>query len=106
MAVKEQKRVFPHSQQGTQALETKLWSGIYEKLSSRGGTFSCCLVAQLCLILCDSMGYTHQAPPSMGFSRQEYWRRLPFPSPEYLPNPGIEAASPALAGGLFTALPH
>ena len=31
-----------------------------------------------------------QAPLSMGFSRQEYWRRLPFPSPSDLPNPGIE----------------
>ena len=58
MVVKEQNRVFLHSPQGTQALETKLWSGIYEKLSSRGGAFSCCFVAQLCLILCDSMGYS------------------------------------------------
>ena len=31
----------------------------------------------------------HQAPPSMGFSRQEYWSGLPFPSPGNLPNPGI-----------------
>ena len=38
----------------------------------------------------------YQAPPSMGFSRQEYWRGLPFPSPGDLPNPGIEAWSPAL----------
>ena len=38
----------------------------------------------------------HQAPPSMGFSRQEYWNGLPFPSPEDLPDPGVEAASPAL----------
>ena len=33
---------------------------------------------------------------SMGFSKQEYWSGLPFPSPEDLPDPGIEAASPAL----------
>ena len=32
----------------------------------------------------------------MGFSRQEYWSGLPFPSPGDLPNPGIEARSPAL----------
>ena len=38
----------------------------------------------------------HQAPPSMGFSRQEYWSGLPFPSPGDLPNPGIEPGSPAL----------
>ena len=45
---------------------------------------------------------------SMGFSRKEYWRGLPFPSPGYLPNPGIEPASPAspaLAGGFFTTEP-
>jgi len=34
-----------------------------------------------------------QAPLSMGFSRQEYWSRLPFPSPGELPDPGIEPAS-------------
>ena len=38
----------------------------------------------------------HQAPPSMGFSRQEYWSGLPFPSPGNLPDPGIEPRSPAL----------
>ena len=37
-----------------------------------------------------------QAPLSMGFSRQEYWSGLPFPSPGDLPNPGIELGSPAL----------
>ena len=46
-----------------------------------------------------------QAPPSMGFSRQEYWNGLPCPPPGDLPDPGIEHASltsPALAGRLFT----
>ena len=38
----------------------------------------------------------HQAPPSMGFSRQEYWSGLPFPSPGDLPDPGIESRSPTL----------
>ena len=41
-------------------------------------------------------------PLSSGFPRQEYWSELPFPSPEDLPDPRIEAASPAMAGGLFT----
>ena len=36
----------------------------------------------------------HQAPPSMKFSRQEYWSGLPFPSPGDLPDPGIEPRSP------------
>ena len=46
----------------------------------------------------------HQAPLSMGFSRQRYWSGISFPSPGDLPNPGMEPAclkSPALAGGLF-----
>ena len=38
----------------------------------------------------------YHVPPSMGFSRQEYWSALPFPSAEDLPNPGIEPRSPAL----------
>ena len=36
----------------------------------------------------------YQAPQSMEFSRQEYWSGVPFPSPEDLPNPGIEPGSP------------
>ena len=43
-----------------------------------------------------------QAPPSMGFPKQEYWSGFPFPSPGDLPEPGIEDTSPALAGGFFT----
>ena len=49
-----------------------------------------------------------QAPLSMGFPRQEYWRGLPFPTLGDLPNPEIEhasLASPALAGRFFTAEP-
>ena len=38
----------------------------------------------------------YQASASMGFSRQEYWSGLPFPSPGDLPDPGIESGSPAL----------
>ena len=38
----------------------------------------------------------YQGLPSMGISRQEYWSGLPFPSPEHLPNPGIEPRSPPL----------
>ena len=38
----------------------------------------------------------HQVPLSTGFSRQEYWSGLPFPSPWDLPDPGIKTGSPAL----------
>ena len=46
-----------------------------------------------------------QAPLSMEFSRQKYWSGLPFPSPENLPDPGIEPTSPALTAGFFTTEP-
>ena len=47
----------------------------------------------------------HQAPLSMEFSRQEYWSRLPFPTPGDFTNLEIELKSPALAGGFFTTEP-
>ena len=47
----------------------------------------------------------HQAPSSMGFSRQEYWSGLPFPSPRDLPDPGVKPRSPALQGGALTSEP-
>ena len=47
----------------------------------------------------------HQAPPPMGFSRQEYWSGLPFPSPGDLPDPGIEPRSPALQADTLTSEP-
>ena len=53
-------------------------------------------VAQSCLSLCDPWTAAHQVPPSMGFSRQEYWSGLSFPSPGDLPDPGIEPGSLAL----------
>ena len=65
------------------------------------------ILGRVCVLshvrLCD-----RQAPLSMEFSRQEYWSRLPFPTPGDLPDPGIKPASlvpPALAGGFFTAEP-
>ena len=63
----------------------------------------CVLSHFSCAQLCDLTGY--QAPLSMGFSRQEYRSRLPFPSPGDLPDPGVEPTSlmsPAPAGGFFT----
>ena len=47
-----------------------------------------------------------QAPLSMGFPRQEYWRELPFPSSGDLPDPGSELTSPSLAGRFFTTEPQ
>ena len=47
----------------------------------------------------------YQAPMSMGFSRQEYWSRLPSPSPGDLPNPGTEPTSPASPALQVDSLP-
>ena len=56
----------------------------------------CIFVAQSCLTVCDPWVVAGQAPLSVEFSRQEYRKRLPFPSPGDLPDPGIERRSPAL----------
>ena len=66
----------------------------------------CCLIAKLCLTLfATPWAVACQAPLSMWFPRQEYWSRLPFPSPGDLPVSGIEPRSPALAEGFFTTKP-
>ena len=61
------------------------------------------LVSKLCLTLCDPMAC--KASLTMGFSRQEYWSGLTFPSPGDLPNPGIEPGSPALQGDSLLSEP-
>ena len=58
-------------------------------------------VAQLCLTLSDPWTVAHQAPPSMGFSRKEYWSGLPFLSPGDLPNPGVRTQVSRIAGRRF-----
>ena len=55
--------------------------------------------------LCDPMDCAHQAPPSMEFSRQEYWSGLPFPSPGHLPDPGIEPRSPPVQADTLLSEP-
>ena len=62
-----------------------------EQAESAGG-----LVAQLCPTLSMPWAVACQVPLSVGFSRQEYWSGLPFPSPGDLPEPGIELRSPAM----------
>ena len=47
----------------------------------------------------------YQVPPSMGFSRQEYWSGLPLPSPGDLPKPGIEPGSPTFQADALTSEP-
>ena len=63
----------------------------------------CCAgcVTQPCPTPYDPMNCSPPVPLSMGFPRQESWSGLPFPSPEDLPDPGIEPRFPALAAGLL-----
>ena len=66
----------------------------------------CCFLTKLCLTLLQPpWTVVHQAPRSMGFSQQECWSRLPFSSLGDLPDPGMEPASPALAGEFLTTEP-
>ena len=60
---------------------------------------------QSCLTLMIPWTVAHQVPLSMGFSRQEYWNGMPFPSPGDLPDPGIEPGSSSLQTD-FSPLSH
>ena len=62
-------------------------------------------VTQSCPTFATLWTVGHQAPPSMGFSRQEYWSGLPFPSPGDFPDPGIEPGSPALGADALSSEP-
>ena len=68
----------------------------------------CCVLSQFSRVWLSATPWTiaRQAPLSIGFSRQKYWKGLSYPSPGDLPNPGIEPESlesPALAGEFFTS---
>ena len=62
---------------------------------------------QLCPTLCDPIEGTHQAPPSLGFSRQEHWSGLPFPSPMHERKSESEVAQscPTLSDPMDYSLP-
>ena len=62
-------------------------------------------VAQSYPTVCTPWTVAHQAFPSMGFSRQEYWSGFPFLSPGDLPDPRIEPGSPALQADTLTSEP-
>ena len=76
------------------------WS-IWHSLSCFGVCMRTCAVFRSCLTLCDPMDCSAPGSSVHGFPRQEYWSRVPFPPPGDLPDPGIEPASPALAGKFF-----
>ena len=63
------------------------------------------LVAQLCLTLCDPLECSPPGTTVHGISWQESWNGLPFPSPGYLPEPGIEPRSPMLQADSLSSEP-
>ena len=65
----------------------------------------CYLVTQSCLTPATPRTAARQAPPSVGFPRQEYWSGLPFPSPGNNPDPEIELLTPALTDRFFATEP-
>ena len=90
-----------HSQKGSEKALTHLFTLMCNWLIAllckyHESLFCSGLVTMSCLTLCDPMDCSHQAPLSMGFSKQEYWSRLPFFPPWYLPSPGIKPESPVL----------
>ena len=64
--------------------------------------YCCCSLVTMSYSFATPWTVALQAPLFMGFLRQESWSRLLFPSPGDLPDPGMEPASPALAGRFFT----
>ena len=80
-------------------MSDSLWPHESQHAMPQNHTYLYREVAQSCPTLCNP----YQAPPSMGFSRQEYRNGLPFPSPGDLPNPGIKPWSPALQADAITS---
>ena len=84
------------------------FSQLFHHFSKRKGSLSNLermLVVQLCLTLHDPVDCSYQAPLSMGFSRQEYWSGLPFPSPGEFPYPGIKHRSSSFQADSFPSEP-
>ena len=81
--------------------------GSFGLLFSKWAWLACFLVKSLSHVWLFVTPWTvaYQAPPSMGFSRQECWSGLPFPSPGDLPEPGIEPGSPALQADALPSEP-
>ena len=80
---------------------TSYWSQRFSHVHMKCVCVSVCLAAKSILTLATPWIVARQASLSMGFSRQEYWSGLPFPSPGDLPHRGIQPLSPALTDGFF-----
>ena len=92
-----------HTDTENRHVVAKAWGEVGGEMNWQFGVVWICVLSS-CTTLCNPMGCSHQSPLFMEFSRQEYWSRLPFPSPGNLPNPGNEPASPALAARFLTTV--
>ena len=91
--------VFPQPfQYSSGHVKKNLISGKHLKCPHENGS----LVAKSCPTLGTPWNAGHQATLSMGFSRQEHWSRLSFPSPEDLPDPEIKPGTPAFLADSLT----
>ena len=93
---------------GRKETKGKLMNRKQNKYSKKEPRHVLCVLSCLsCVRLFETLWtIAHQAPRSIGFSRQEYWSGLSFPPPEDLSDPGTELESLALAGGFFTTEPQ
>ena len=70
-----------------------------------GGAAATAMSLQSCPTLCDPTDGSHQAPPSLGFSRQEHWIGLPFPSPMHESEKEVSQSCPTLSNPMDCSLP-
>ena len=93
------------SNQLSQRMATHLFFFFFKGL--RGPNYHCVCVKSLSRVRLFPTPWTvaRHAPLSMGFSKQEYWSGLPFPSPGDLPNPGIKSGSSALQADALSSEP-
>ena len=100
----------PHKTRDTYRLKVKGWKKIFHANRDQKKAGVAILIVVLIyislIIIMTPWIVAHQAPPSMGFSRQEYGTGLPFPSPGDLPSLGIEPRSPTLQADALPAEPQ
>ena len=82
-----------------------MYTNIYIFSYKGGNTIRIVLPPSCYCLFVSPQTVARQAPLSMGFSRQKYWRGLPFPSPGNLPDPGIEPGSPTLQADYLPSEP-
>ena len=88
----------------------KMQQPIYDKNSPESGpkrvhAAAAAKLLQSCLTLCDPRVSTHQAPLSLGFSRQKHWSGLPFPSPKQESESEVAQSRPTLSDAMDCSLP-